>query len=175
MLPPKPGDIHAPHRCHGMPEKFWELSESHLPGGEGTRGFTASENRNFLNAVFCILWTGAPWGICRLTMETEKYPRRFCRWRARGVRARVHEILISETAFEWLMIDASRIRASLHAAGAHGRNGDGDARQGTRLQDGPGRGCAWDASQLFQEGPWQVCPLACRLIAGIDTEYLLAE
>ena len=48
------------HRRHDISDKVWELLEPHLPGREGTRGVTARDNRNFLNAVFWILRTGAP-------------------------------------------------------------------------------------------------------------------
>ena len=53
--------MQAAHRRHDISESDWELLEPHLPSREGTRGVTARDNRNFLNAVFWILRTGAPW------------------------------------------------------------------------------------------------------------------
>ena len=37
------------------------LLEPHLPGQEGQWGGVAEDNRRFLNGVFWILRTGAPW------------------------------------------------------------------------------------------------------------------
>ena len=49
------------HRRHDISDKVWEFLEPHLPGREAIRGVTARDNRNFRNAVFWILRTGAPW------------------------------------------------------------------------------------------------------------------
>ena len=48
------------HR-HDISEETWELLENHLPGRKGTWGGNARDNRQFINAVFWILRTGAPW------------------------------------------------------------------------------------------------------------------
>ena len=48
--------------------------------------------------------------------------RRYSRWRDRGVWDRLLAAVIDEPDFEWLMIDASHIKAHLHAAGAVGGN-----------------------------------------------------
>ena len=113
--------MQAAHRRHDMSDKVWELLEPHLPGQKGTRGVTARDNRNFLNAVFWILRTGAPWRDLPPDYGDWKYThRRFCRWRDSGVWERLLEILISEPDFEWLMIDASHIKVHPHATGAKG-------------------------------------------------------
>ena len=49
------------YRRHDISDKAWEILESHLPGRKGTKGCPAHDNRNFINAVFWILITGAPW------------------------------------------------------------------------------------------------------------------
>ena len=46
----------------------------------------------------------------------------FCRWRDRGVWARLLDAMIDDPDFEWLMIDASYIKAHPHSAGARGGN-----------------------------------------------------
>ena len=48
--------------------------------------------------------------------------RRFCRWRDRGVWAGLLEAVMDDPDFEWLMIDASYIKAHPHSAGARGGN-----------------------------------------------------
>ena len=48
--------------------------------------------------------------------------RRFCRWRDRGVWAMLLDAVIDDPDFEWLMIDASYIKAHPHSAGARGGN-----------------------------------------------------
>ena len=40
------------HHRNDISDKDWELLETHLQGRKGTRGVTALDNRNFLNAVF---------------------------------------------------------------------------------------------------------------------------
>ena len=40
------------HRRHDISDEVWNLLEPHLPGRAGTRGVTAKDNRQFVNAVF---------------------------------------------------------------------------------------------------------------------------
>ena len=49
------------HRRHDISDRTWGLLEPHLPGSRGSVGRPASDNRLFVNAVFWILRTGAPW------------------------------------------------------------------------------------------------------------------
>ena len=115
----------ASHRRHDISDAAWELIAPHLPGQAGQWGGVAKDNREFINAVFWILRTGAPWRD--LPPDYGKWntiQRRFCRWRDKGVWARLLELLIDEPDFEWLMIDASHIKVHLHAAGAKGGNQD---------------------------------------------------
>ena len=51
----------AAHRRHDISNKLWKLLAPHLPGSKGSVGRPASDNRLFINAVFWILRTGAPW------------------------------------------------------------------------------------------------------------------
>ena len=66
--------MEAAHRRHDISDKVWELLEPHLPGREGTRGVTARDNRNFLNAVFGSCEQVRRGGICHLIMGTGKIP-----------------------------------------------------------------------------------------------------
>ena len=57
-----PAAITSPaHRRHDISDRVWEILEPLLPGGKGKTGRPAQDNRLFINAVFWILRTGAPW------------------------------------------------------------------------------------------------------------------
>ena len=112
--------IAAPaHRRHDISDRVWEILEPLLPGGKGKTGRPAQDNRRFINAVCWILRTGAPWRDLPPDYgDWKNTHRRFCRWRDRGVWAMLLEAVIEEPDFEWLMIDASYIKAHPHSAGA---------------------------------------------------------
>ena len=98
---------HAYQR-HDINDALWSLLEPLLPGRSGSRGRLAHDNRRFINAVFWILRTGAPWRDLPPSYgDWKNTHRRFCRWRDRGVWDMLLEQLVDEPDFEWLMIDAS--------------------------------------------------------------------
>ena len=93
--------MEAARRGHDMSDKVWELLDPHPPSREGTRGVTARDNRNFLNAVFWFLRQGAPWlDLAPDYVAWKNTHCRFCRWRDSGVWQKLLEILISEPDFE---------------------------------------------------------------------------
>ena len=111
------------HRRHDMADGIWELLEPHLPGRKGTWGGNARDNRLFINAVFWILRTGAPWRDLPPDYgDWKNTHRRFCRWRDRGVWEALLETFISDPDYEWLIIDVSHCKVHPHAAGAKGGN-----------------------------------------------------
>ncbi|MBS4163015.1 hypothetical protein PRO82_000296 [Candidatus Protochlamydia amoebophila] len=69
------------------------------------------------NAVFWILRTGTPWRDlppdCGGWSNTH---RRFIRWRNQRVWERLLEVLIDDSDYEWLVIDASHCQVHPHAA-----------------------------------------------------------
>ena len=88
-------------------------------------GGVAKNNRLFINAVFWILRTGAPWRDLRADYgDWKNTHRRFCRWRDKGIWERILEALIEEPDMEWLMIDASHSKVHPDASGAKGGNQD---------------------------------------------------
>ena len=110
-------------RRHDISDEAWALLERHLPGQSGQWGGVAKDNRLFINAVFWILRTGAPWRD--LPPEYGRWGtvhQRFIRWRDKRIWENLLEILIDEPDFEWLMIDASHCKVHPHAAGAKGGN-----------------------------------------------------
>ena len=113
------------HRRHDISDKVWNLLEPHLPGRSGHVGRPASDNRLFINAVFWILRTGAPWRDLPPDYgHWKNVHRRFCRWRDKGIWEKLLEILVDEPDYEWIMIDASHIKVHPHATGAQGGNQD---------------------------------------------------
>ncbi len=113
----------ASHRRHDISDQVWNCSKPHLPGEQGKVGRPAMDNRRFLNSVFWILRTGAPWRDLPPDYgDWKNTHRRFCRWRDRGVWEKLFEEVIDDPDFEWLMIDASYIKVHPHAAGAKGGN-----------------------------------------------------
>ena len=54
-------DSKPAYRRHDLSDETWALLEAHLPGRKGVWGGIAEDNRRFIDAVFWILRTGAPW------------------------------------------------------------------------------------------------------------------
>ena len=111
------------YKRHDLSDKDWALLEPHLPGRAGQWGRVAQDNRRFLNAVFWILRTGAPWrDLPPAYGDWKNTHRRFCRWRDKRIWESLLEQLIEEPDYEWLMIDVSHCKVHPHAAGARGGN-----------------------------------------------------
>ena len=110
---------------HDISDEVWNLLEPHLPGQRGQWGGIAQDNRRFINGVFWILRTGAPWrDLPPFYGKWGTVYQRFRRWRDKGIWEKLLEILADEPDFEWLMIDASHCKVHPHAAGARGGNQD---------------------------------------------------
>lgn len=119
------------HRRHDISDRVWQLLEPRLPGRKGAWGGRARDNRLFINAVFWILRTGAPWRDLPPDYgDWKNTHRRFCRWRDQGIWESLLEQLVTEPDYEWLMIDASHIKVHPHAAGAKGGNQDMEVTKG---------------------------------------------
>ena len=113
------------YQRHDISDSVWERLEPHLLGRKGTWGGNARNNRQFINAVFWVLRTGAPWrDLPPEYGDWKNTHRRFCRWRDKGIWEKILEALIDAPDFEWLIIDASYIKVHSHAAGARGGNQD---------------------------------------------------
>jgi len=112
-------------RRHDISDRVWGILEPLLPGRKGSWGGIARDNRLFINAVFWILRTGAPWRDLPSDYGSWKNThRRYCRWRDKGIWESLLEAVIVEPDYEWLMIDTSHIKAHPHATGAVGGNQD---------------------------------------------------
>jgi len=147
------------HRRHDISDQTWKLLEPHLPGREGTWGGRAKDNRQFIDAVFWILRTGAPWRDLPPDYGGWKNThRRFCRWRDKGIWEFLLERLVNDPDFEWLMIDASHIKVHPHASGAKGGNQDMGRTKGGLI-----RNCIWPwmrmvcrSESLLRQVPWLI-------------------
>ena len=102
------------HRRHDISDRVWEILEP-LPRRQGP-GRPAQDNRRFINAVFWILRTGAPWRD--LYGDWKNTHRRFCRWRDRNVWAGLLEAVMDDPDYAWLLTPAT----SRPSAGARGGN-----------------------------------------------------
>lgn len=111
------------YQRHDISDRVWELLKPNLPGQKGGWGRVAHDNRRFINAVFWILRTGAPWRDLPSDYgHWKNVHRRFCRWRDSGAWEALLEKLVNDPDYEWLIIDASHIKVHPHAAGAIGGN-----------------------------------------------------
>jgi len=157
------------HRRHDISDRVWEVLEPHLLGRKGTWGGNARDNRLFINAVFWILRTGAPWRDLPSDYGGWKNThRRFCRWRDKGVWEGILEALIDEPDYEWLIIDASHIKVHPHAAGARGGNQDMGRTKGgsTQRYIWPWMRMAIRSECLLQQVPQRIVLKLANLLKG---------
>ena len=116
---------------HDISDAMWSILEPLLPGQRGQWGGIAVDNRRFLNGVFWVLRTGAPWrDMPPQYGNWNSVFQRFRRWRNANVWERILEAVVVEPDFEWLMIDASHCKVHPHAAGAVGGNQDMERTKG---------------------------------------------
>jgi len=72
-----------------------------LPGRKASWGGKARDNRLFINAVFWILRTDAPWRDLPLDYgDWKNTHRRFCRWQDKGIWEKLLEQLVVDLDFE---------------------------------------------------------------------------
>ena len=123
------------HRRHDISDELWDLLSDHLPGGKGKVDRRAADNRTFVNAVFWIVRTGAPWRDLPPDYgDWKNTHRRFSRWRDRGLWENLLNLVMDAPDFEWLMIDASHCKVHPHAAGAKAGNQDMSHTKGGSTQ-----------------------------------------
>ena len=110
---------------HDISDQLWSLIEPHIIGNAGTWGGNAKDTRKFIDAVFWILRTGAPWRDLPSSYGNwNNVNRRFCRWRDKGIWEKIFLAIIGEDECEWLIIDANFVKAHKDAHGAVGGNQD---------------------------------------------------
>ena len=117
---------------HDLTDLQWAKIETIIRKVVGNwGGGNANDNRVFVNGVFWILRTGAPWRD--LPPQYGKFNavhQRYKRWCDRRWWDEILAELIDDPDFEWLMIDASFAKVHPHAAGAIGGNQDMERTKG---------------------------------------------
>jgi len=82
-------------------------------------GGTAADNRLFVEAVLYRYRAGIPWrDLPERFGDWKIVHQRFGRWAKNGVFERIFKMLASDHDNEYMMIDATIVRAHQHSAGA---------------------------------------------------------
>jgi transposase len=105
-------------RRHELTDEQWTKIEPHVPGRDGDRGRSGVDNRLFLDAVLYVAKTGIPWrDLPERFGKWNTVWRRFDRWCAAGVWARLADLL-GDADLEELHLDSTSIKAQHAAAGS---------------------------------------------------------
>ena len=106
-------------RRYALRDDQWDRIKDILPGREGHVGGTAADNRLFVEAVLFRFRAGIPWrDLPERFGDWKIVYQRFNRWAKSGVFERVFKLLASDHDNEYMMIDATIMRAHQHSAGA---------------------------------------------------------
>lgn len=114
---------------------------------------------NFLNAVFWILRTGAPWrDLSPSYGDWKNTHQRFCHWRDKDIWERLLEELIDNSEFELLMINASHVKVHTHGSGARCGSQDMAKTKGdsTPTYIGPWMRMVCRSESLLQKVPQRI-------------------
>src|SRR5213075_855329 len=106
-------------RRYALRDDQWDRIKDFLPGREGHVGGTAADNRLFVEAVLFRYRAGIPWrDLPERFGDWKVVYQRFSRWAKSGVFERIFKMLASDHDNEYMMIDATIVRAHQHSAGA---------------------------------------------------------
>jgi transposase len=106
-------------RRYALRDDQWERIKDFLPGREGHVGGTAADNRLFVEAVLFRYRAGVPWrDLPERFGDWKIVYQRFNRWAKSGVFERIFKMLAEDHDNEYMMIDATIVRARQHSAGA---------------------------------------------------------
>jgi len=103
-------------------DRQWEQMEPHCLGRKKDPGRTGSDPRMFLEAVFWIARTGAPWRDLPLGFGNwNTIYRRFRDWARAGVFESIFNAVSGDPDMEMAMIDATIVK--VHRAGQGSKGG----------------------------------------------------
>src|ERR1039458_8330011 len=121
---------------YGLRDDQWERIKDLLPGRKGTEGRPAKDNRLFVEAVLYRYRAGIPWrDLPERFGDWKIVHQRFGRWAKSGIFARVFNMLASDHATEFIMIDAPIVRPHQHSAGARKKTEASDRTVPRRTDD----------------------------------------
>lgn len=104
----------------------WARIESFVPGGRKGRRGPRSNGRLFVDALLWMARSGGRWrDLPDRFSPYQTAKRRYYRWIEMGVLDRLFEAVAAEPDLEWVMLDATVIRAHAQAAGARRKRGTG--------------------------------------------------
>ncbi len=112
----------------------WERIEQLLPGKRSDPGRSGQDNRLFVHGVLWVLRSGARWSD--LPERYGKYKsvhKRFTRWARKGVWERVFTALLKDSKNDYLMLDATLVKA--HQQAATGKGGPATRLWGVPEED----------------------------------------
>jgi putative transposase len=119
----------------------WERMAPLVSGKARDPGASGRDNRRFVEAVLWIVRTGAPWRDLPAELGNwNSVWRRFDRWSARGVWQRLFAAVAEDPDFEYVVLDATIVRAHQHSAGGKG---------GLRLRPSAARAAAFPPSSTL--------------------------
>ena len=99
----------------------WDRIKDLMPGKATDCGVSGRDNRLFVEGVLWVVRTGAPWrDVPEEVGDWNATYRRFSRWSQAGVWESLFKALADDPDFEYVIVDATIVRAHQHAAGAKG-------------------------------------------------------
>ena len=111
-------------------DRQWARIADLLPGKATDPGRTGRDNRLFVNGVLWVLRSGAHWqDLPERYGKWKTVHKRFTRWAKAGVWERVFALLQDDPRNEYVMLDATLVRAHQQAA-----TGKGAAKKGERTR-----------------------------------------
>ena len=111
-------------RRYALRDDQWERIKDFLPGRVGHVGGTAKDNRLFVEAVLYRYRAGIPWRDLPTRFgDWKNTHRRYRRWCESGVFERIFKALSQDSDNEYMMLDATIVRAHQHSAGARKKGG----------------------------------------------------
>jgi len=142
-------------RRYELSDEQFEAIRPLLPGRK-SRGRPAREDRQLLNGMFWVLWSGSPWRDMpgRYGPWQTVYDR-FRKWQRNGmidrIMKRLQLRLDEDNRIDWsvFFVDSTIVRAHQSAAGARKKTGLRKSRKTTRLDDpeeASPQNCTWLSS-----------------------------
>jgi transposase len=156
----------------GLRNDQWERIKDILPGREGHVGGTVQDNRLFVEAVLYRFRTGCPWrDLPERFGYWKSVHQPFTRWAKSWVFDRIFKLLAGDHDNEYMMIDATIVRAHQHGAQAIGRSRGGLTTKIHALVDALGNPC----NLMLTPGQKHDLTCARPLLENVDPGALIGD